>query len=126
MHKMASILVIDDDSSVRAVIVGALSDAGYEVMEAVDGQEGLKCYRNSPTDLVITDLIMPEKEGIETIMELRREFPQVKVIAISGGTRYGSNDNLRMAEQLGARRTLTKPFKIPDLLAAVREVLEAA
>lgn len=126
MHRMASILVIDDDSSVRAVIVGALSDAGYEVMEAVDGQEGLKCYKNSPTDLVITDLIMPEKEGIETVMELRCEFPQVKVIAISGGTRYGSNDNLRMAERLGARRTLTKPFKIPDLLAAVREVLETS
>ena len=126
MHKMARILVIDDDTSVRAVIEGALSDEGYEVVEAADGKEGLKNYRNFPTDLVITDLIMPEKEGIETIMELCREFPGVKVIAISGGTRYGSDSNLRLAGQLGARRTLTKPFKIPDLLEAVREVLETS
>lgn len=124
MQRMARILIIDDDMAVRAVIKGALSDEGYEVLEAADGNEGLKCYQNSPTDLVITDLIMPEKEGIETIVELRREFPEVKIIAISGGTLYGSSDNLRMAERLGARRTLTKPFKIPDLLEAVREVLK--
>jgi CheY-like chemotaxis protein len=120
---MARILVIDDDSSVRAMIKGALSDEGYEVMEAADGKAGLKCYQNSPADLVITDLIMPEKEGIETIMDLRREFPEVKIIAISGGSRYGSDSNLRLAERLGAIRTLAKPFKIPDLLEAVREVL---
>ena len=126
MYKMERILIIDDDTSVRAVINGALSDAGYEVLEAADGNEGLKCYRNSPTDLVITDLIMPEKEGIETIIELRREFPEVKVIAISGGNRYGSDASLSMAGRLGAERTLTKPFKIPDLLEAVREVLGAS
>ena len=124
MHRTARILIIDDDTSVRAVIKGALSDAGYEVLEAADGKEGLKSYQNSPTDLVITDLVMPEKEGIETIIELRREFPTVKVIAISGGNRYGSDSNLGMAGRLGARRTLTKPFKIPELLEAVRGVLE--
>ena len=123
MHKMARILVIDDDALVRAVIKAALSDEGYEVMEAADGKEGLKCYRNFSADLVITDLIMPEQEGIETIIELCREWPEVKIIAISGGPRYGSNDTLRMAELLGAKRAIAKPFKIPDLLAAVCEVL---
>ena len=124
MHRKARILIIDDDTSVRAVIKGALSDEGYEVLEAADGKEGLKSYQNSPTDLVITDLVMPEKEGIETIIELRREFPTVKIIAISGGNRYGIDSNLNMARRLGAKRTLTKPFKIPELLAAVRVVLE--
>ena len=124
MHRTTRILIIDDDASVRAVIKGALSDAGYEVLEAADGKEGLKSYQNSPTDLVITDLIMPGKEGIETLIELRREFPTVKVIAISGGNRYGTDSNLSMAGRLGARRTLTKPFKIPELLEAVRGVLE--
>jgi CheY-like chemotaxis protein len=117
-------LLIDDDKSVRAVINAALSDAGYEVLEATDGKEGLKSYQNSPTDLVITDLVMPEKEGIETIIELLREFPNVKVIAISGGNRYGADSNLSVAKRLGAQRTLTKPFKIPELIQAVRGVLE--
>lgn len=126
MHKVIRILIIDDDSSVRAMISAALSDEGYEVSEAADGMEGMKSYQNSPTDLVITDLVMPGKEGLETIIELRREFPEVKVIAISGGTRYGSDTNLRAAERLGARQILSKPFKIPALLKAVREALSSS
>lgn len=122
---MARILVIDDDTLMRSLLKTVLSGAGYEVLEAADGNEGLKSYRNSPTDLVITDLIMPEKEGIDTIMELRREFSTVKIIAISGGYQYGQNNNLSMAGKLGAMRTLAKPFNIVDLLAVVREVLKS-
>jgi CheY-like chemotaxis protein len=124
MSTMKRILIIEDDQGVRAVIAAALSDAGYEVVEAADGKMGVNRYKDSPTDLVITDLIMPEKEGIETIIELRREFPEVKLIAISGGNQNGYNSNLSMAKRLGARRTLTKPFKLPDLLEAVRGVLD--
>ena len=123
---MKRILIIEDDQGVRAVIAAALSDAGYEVAEAADGKEGLKIYRESPTDLVITDLVMPEKDGIETIMELRSEFPRAKIIATSGGDRYANEANLRCAEMLGAKRSIAKPFKITELLEIVRELLDAS
>jgi DNA-binding response OmpR family regulator len=103
-----------------------LGDAGYEVTEAGDGSEGIKLYREVRPDLVITDLVMPEKEGIETIVELRRDFPEVKIIAISGGNNNRSGSYLSMAEKLGAERTIGKPFKIPELLGAVRAVLDGA
>ncbi len=124
---MIRILVIDDDAIVRGVLKDLLRAEGYEVLEATNGKEGVRLYRESPTDLIITDLFMPEQEGIETIVELRRAYPAVKIVAISGGNKSMSGiDYLRMAEQLGARRTVTKPFDIDDLLRAVREVLEQA
>src|SRR5688572_234064 len=86
---MQRILVIDDDEQVRALLYEILDRAGFKVVEATNGVEGLKLYRAQPADLVITDLIMPEKEGVETILELRREFPDVRVVAISGGGRNG-------------------------------------
>jgi DNA-binding response OmpR family regulator len=119
------VLIIDDDEQVRAFLFEILERAGFAVVEAANGMEGLKLYRSQPTDLVITDLIMPEKEGVETIVELRREFPNARVIAISGGGRSGTKDYLAIAAKLGARRTVAKPFSRQELLDAVRDTLAA-
>jgi DNA-binding NtrC family response regulator len=120
---MASILVIDDDLEIRRMIVQMLRRSEYEVMDAGDGNEALRLQHESPADLVITDIIMPEKEGIETIMELRREFPNIKIIAISGGGRIGPIDYLNTAKKFGALRAFTKPFDWAEMLHAVRELL---
>ena len=122
---MQRVLVIDDDEQVRALLYEILERAGFEVMEASNGVEGLKLYRLQPADLVITDLIMPEKEGVETIMELRSQFPNARIIAISGGQRAGGRDYLPIAARLGARRTVAKPFSRQEILEAVRETLAA-
>ena len=122
---MASILIIDDDAQFRAMLRQMLSRAGYEVLEASNGKEGMRIYRDKPADLVITDLIMPEKEGIETISDLRREFPDVKIVAISGGGKMGPEDYLRGAKLLGAQRILTKPVEKEEILEAVRELINS-
>ncbi len=119
-----SILVIDDDETIRALLRTILEREGYRVVDAPDGSSGIRRYQESPTDLVITDLIMPGKEGIETIRDLRREFPHVKIIAVSGGGRIGPDSYLKMAKGVGALRTLSKPFDRLALLKAVEEVLE--
>ena len=119
-----SILVIDDDESIRALLRSILEREGYRVIDADDGVEGVKQFRESPTDLVITDLIMPGKEGIETIREIRQEFPHVKIIAISGGGRIGPESYLKMAKMVGALRTLSKPFDRMVLLKTIEEVME--
>lgn len=120
---MARILVIDDEDGVRAIVREMLERAGYEVLDAPEGGKGLELLRERPVDLVITDLFMPEKEGIATIRELRRNFPNVKIIAMSGGGRTRNLDILSDAKRLGAARTLTKPFDPQEMLAAVEEVL---
>jgi CheY-like chemotaxis protein len=120
---MQRILVIDDDEQLRALLYEILDRAGFEVVEAANGVEGLKLYRSQPADLVITDLIMPEKEGVETIMELRDQFPNARIIAISGGERAGGRNYLPIAARLGARRTVAKPFSRQEILDAVRETL---
>ena len=120
---MARILVIDDEISVRELLCTMLTQEGYEVVGAADGKVGMRLFRESPSDLVITDLIMPEKEGIETIMELRRDFPDVKIIAISGGGIIHAEDYLSMAEGVGAHRIFQKPFSVNEMLSGVRELL---
>jgi len=122
---MQRILVIDDDEQLRALLHEILDRAGFQVVEAANGVEGLKLYRNQPADLVITDLIMPEKEGVETIMELREQFPNARIIAISGGERTGGRNYLPIAARLGAHRTVAKPFSRQEILDAVRETLAA-
>jgi CheY-like chemotaxis protein len=117
------ILLIEDDPSVRLFMAKVLGRAGYRVTEAGEGAEGLRLQRDEPADLIITDLIMPGKEGLETIMELRRQFPLVKVVAISGGGRNKAGDYLPVAKKLGANRTLAKPFLPADLLSVVAELL---
>ncbi len=120
---LARILVADDDECMRSVLREMLERAGYEVMEASNGIIAMILQKENPADLVITDILMPEKEGIETILELKRDFPEVKIIAISGGGRGGSEEYLAIAGKMGAETTLAKPFMRKELLKAVRELL---
>ena len=120
---MARILIIDDDVQTLNMLRQMLEGEGYEVIDAPDGKEGIRRYRENPTDLIITDLLMPEKEGIETIQELKRDFPDIKINAISGGGRVGPGGYLHMAKMLGAQRTFVKPIEREELLKAVRELL---
>ena len=119
---MARILLIDDDNSLRKVIAMALTDAGHQVRQAKDGSEGVACFRAEQFDLVITDLIMPKKEGIETITDLRRACPGLPIIAISGEQK-NSELYLNLAKQIGATRTLLKPFEIAELRRTIDEIL---
>jgi DNA-binding NtrC family response regulator len=121
---MARILLIDDDDQFRMLLRKMLEKAGYkDIEEANDGRTGMKLFRQRPFDLVVTDIIMPDKEGIETIVELKSEYPLVKIIAMSGGGRIGPKNYLEMAKRLGASRTLAKPFKYSDFLDVVQELL---
>ena len=119
---MATILIIDDEEIIRVLLRSALEEVGYEVTEAANGRQGLELYRHRPTDLVITDIVMPEMNGLDMLLELTREFLNAKVIAISGA---GEEKNvLDVAKLLGARQTFQKPFSMPHLLGAVRYELE--
>lgn len=120
---MTRILVIDDNPLVRATLRSILDAAGYEVVLASDGQAGLAEFRRQPSDLVITDIVMPEIEGIETIRQLRGLAPKLPILAISGGGRGISLDYLRMAQQLGATDVLSKPFEPDELLSTVLRCL---
>lgn len=120
---MSRILVIEDEEEIRTMLCQVLEDEGYDVEEAADGMEGIELYRKNPADLIITDMIMPKKEGMETIMDLKLEFPNVKIIAISGGGRIGPEPYLEVAEGLGAERVFTKPFRITELLEAIQRIL---
>jgi CheY-like chemotaxis protein len=120
---VAKILLIDDDAPLRAMLHKTLEQAGYEVHEAADGAEGLAHYREEPSDLILTDIVMPEKEGLETILELRRINRRIKIIAMSGGSRMNPKTNLVIAEKFGALRTLAKPFSQWELLDTISEVL---
>ncbi len=120
---MARILVIDDEPHVRDMVAGFLTDEGYEAATAEDGRAGAALFRQSPFDLVITDILMPEQEGLETIMQLRRLCPGVKIVAASGGSPRMELDVLMIAKRLGAVRTVRKPIDLAELLALVREVL---
>ena len=119
---MARILLIDDDDSLRTVVAKSLGYAGHEVIQASDGKQGFELFRLAPVDLVITDLIMPVQEGVETIVRLRKENPNTPIIAISGGL-TNSKLYLQMAEKIGARKVLGKPFTPPELIQLVNEVL---
>lgn len=120
---MAHILVIDDEVQIRDVLRTVLERVGYSVTEAADGNEGLRIFAEGNIDLVVTDIIMPEKGGIDTIMDLRRDFPGVKIIAISGGGMCGDISYLDMALGVGANRAIGKPFVLDDFLESVEELL---
>ena len=121
---MVQILVIDDDKNIRSLLRDFLERDGYAVMEAENGKIGLELLRENGADLVITDLIMPEKEGIETIRELRKDFSDVKIIAISGGGAIGPETYLQMAKKMGAHRVFEKPFNLQEMSEAIRELLD--
>lgn len=117
---MPSVLVVDDQDQVRQLVREILEQSGYEVEEARDGKEGLDRYRTRSTDLVIMDILMPDQDGLETIMTLRREFPDARVIAMTGGSdTIGVLNFLDIARMLGAKRTLQKPFDLNVLLDTV-------
>ncbi|MFO0705288.1 MAG: response regulator [Nitrospira sp.] len=121
---MPSVLVVDDEDQIRQLIRETLEQAGYEVQEASDGKQGLERYRAKPADLVIMDILMPDQDGLESIMTLRREFPAARVIAITGGSdMIGILNFLDVAKMLGARRTLQKPFDMQTLLDAAQSEL---
>lgn len=116
-------LVIDDDELVRETIVAILKSVELDVTAACDGEEGVQLFEAGATDLVITDILMPNKEGIETITELRAQDKKVKILAISGGGQVAGPKYLKLAEKMGADRTLPKPFTPQQVLTIVNELL---
>jgi len=118
---MSRIIVLDDDREITSLVGDALRSEGYEVFTADDGRIGLSSAHYTPVDLLITDLVMPGMEGIETIRRFRREFPRIPIIAISGNPNVGSA--LDTAIRLGAVRTLSKPFQPQELVELVKSVL---
>ncbi len=126
---MKNVLIIDDEDAVRLALKRVLERAGYNVRLAAGGMEGLDALRAQPADVVITDIVMPKVHGVDTIKAIAQEFPQVRIVAISGGGNFGSNDYkpnaitttayLTAAQSVGAHAVLTKPFETRDVLQAI-------
>jgi CheY-like chemotaxis protein len=119
---MPRILVIDDEKDIRDLLRVLLESKGYEVVEAENGDAGLRVFRSMPIDLVMTDILMPEKEGLSTIMDLKKTNSQLKIIAMSGGA-FKSGQYLNYAQKFGADRILEKPFSLQTVVQAVGELL---
>jgi len=122
---MSTILVVDDDTQVLEVMSEMLRLEGHTVAVAENGQQAVEQIRDHRFDLVITDLIMPEKEGLETIADIRRQHRRMPIIAISGGGRVGPTDYLETARFIGANATLAKPFGRQELISTVSHLLTA-
>src|SRR5688572_22241888 len=120
---MADILLVDDDEQLRPMLKLMLEAAGHEVQDARNGKEALKIIGVKEMDLVVTDLVMPEKEGLETIKEIRRTYPGIKIIAMSGVDPNGTQSYLELARKLGAHHTLCKPFSELDMLESIQMVM---
>ena len=120
---MARILVIDDDELTRFTLSKILEKENHEVTVAKDGAEGTALFTAQPFPLVITDLYMPKKEGMETIVELKENYPDTKIIAVSGGGRMGTSVPLNLAQKLGADHVIEKPFGKDQVLDCVKECL---
>ncbi|SRR6266545_708578 len=120
---MARILVIDDQESIRRVVRRALEQEGHEVLDASDGEMGMAVLARHSADLVITDIFMPGQDGIVTLREIRKRFPAIKVIVMSGGDSTGTLDLRQDAEFLGAEKSLQKPFTTREIVESVRSVL---
>lgn len=120
---MPRILVVDDDPISRQVLKAMLEKEGHLVTEAEDGVKAVKGYDRNLIDLVITDIFMPEKEGVQTVRELMKENPDVKIIAVSGGSSSANYDSLDWIKMFGVKYTFTKPFNAKVILAAVDDLL---
>lgn len=118
-----SVLVMDDDESIRDLLIFALEDEGCEVFSANNGLDGMALFKQQTIDLVITDIIMPGKEGIEIVREIKQTHPDKKLIVMSGFDGIGQNDYLKYARVFGADKTFRKPFDIHEFMASVRELL---
>ncbi len=123
---MAKILIIDDDPLVRNTLKAVLAAAGHQIVVAHDGQMGIDMLAEAAPDLVITDILMPNKDGIATITELHQRRPGVPIVAISGGGRVGNMSYLKIAESLGVSRTFDKPFDPEELIDAIAGLLQPA
>ena len=121
MHK---ILIIDDEAMIRDILKTLFEQEGFKVILAEDGIKGMSLFLKDPVDLVITDIIMPEKEGLQTIRELNQKDPGLPIIAISGGGTLGAEQYLVAAEKFGARQVFQKPLALPELLSCVKKFLE--
>lgn len=121
---MPKILIVEDDEQLREMLKQALEREDYEVVDSNNGEEAIRLLKQSSVDLLITDIIMPQKDGTRLIMEIRRDFPDLQIIAISGGARHIDPQNpLHIAKKLGAQFTFTKPFKISEFLEAIRKLV---
>ncbi len=120
---MATILVVDDDDLFRSMLRRTLERRGHSVIEAAEGRAALRTLDEARVDLVITDIVMPDMEGIETIQALRRTHPHLRIIAISGGGRIRAENYLEIATAFGAFRVFSKPFDNQDLFRAIDEAL---
>ena len=124
MEKNKKILVIDDDAHITRVLELKLKKQGYEIITAGNGKEGLKLIESDHPQVVITDIVMPEREGLEVITSIRKNFPDMKVIAISGGGGIEAQEYLKYASKLGAHLVFVKPFSCSEILEAVNELVE--
>jgi CheY-like chemotaxis protein len=122
-NRVARILIVEDDEEIRSVLGEILRSEGHETTLASNGKEGLRIFKEAGADVIITDIIMPDKEGLETIMELREKHPDVKIVAISGGGMSDAESYLKLAEKMGASCTLSKPFQREELLQVVNNLL---
>jgi DNA-binding response OmpR family regulator len=123
---MAGILIVEDDRDLREMLGISLTRRKFTVLEAGNGKEAIMHFKPSITDLVVTDLIMPEEDGLKVIMKLRELKPSVKVIAISGGGKAGPGSYLNLAKALGADAIYSKPFSINELINKIEELLEGS
>lgn len=121
---MARVLIVDDEDALREALRLALEQDGHEVFEATDGDSGTRLFKDKGVDLVITDLIMPRKEGIETIRDMRRERGDIKIIALSGRGGVSMNANLERARHVGADVAIQKPCELEEIREAVKTLLE--
>ena len=122
---MALLMIVDDDPMIRKMLVTVFKDENYDVIDAPDGKTALRIFRDEDVDVVITDIIMPDVEGIETIRELRKIKPDVKIIAFSGGGTLAPDGYLKLASSMGAQYTFQKPVSIKELSKAVKVLLDS-
>jgi len=121
---MSGILVVEDDNDLRTMLKVSLNRRRFTVMEAENGKEALTHFKPSMIDLVITDLIMPEEDGLKVIMRMRELKPSIKIIAISGGGKAGPGSYLNLAKALGADAIYSKPFSVNDMITKIEELLD--
>lgn len=121
---MQKILIVDDDDLIRDLLYEILTPQGFEIILAENGNRAMEILSRERVDLIITDIIMPEKEGIETILDIKKKLPNAKIIAMSGGGQLGANSYLNIAKRLGVSATITKPFDPNKLVKTIRTILD--